>query len=214
MSDLHESLFDAWNGFNEVGGSPMQGSLCLQAEKIMEATRLIELGARAGLAQHLTGLEKAKVNRLYRQIKGRPSPSGQTPFSDAWYLKEKHRLLQAAVVWSLYQRLAESGRNSARVLIDVYECYRIMVSEPLFDLTRVFLVPQLVRMGIWQERRCRDCDSLYLAPVVSRGKLCPGCELYYRFRCRQRGAALEVSAKGRYAKTCPDCRTAKTPRHG
>jgi len=147
MSDRNDSTLDTRHGFNEAGGSLRQADLYLQAEKVIDATRLIELGARAGLAQQLTGLEKAKVNRLYCQLKGRPSPSGQTPFSDAWYLKDKRRLFQAAVVWGLYQRLAGSGRSSACVFIDVYECYRVMVSEPLFDLTRVFLVLQLVRMG-------------------------------------------------------------------
>ena len=184
----------------------MQADLALQAEKILVAARLIELGARAGLTQQLTGLEKAKVNRLYIQLMGHPSPSGQTPFSDAWYLKDKHRLLQATVIWRLYNRLIRQGRNAARVYINVYEGYLAIVKKPLLSLTRASLVPQLVGMGVWQERRCQTCKTLYLAPVVSRGSTCPGCELYYRYRCRECGAALEVNPKGRYPKTCPACR--------
>ena len=201
----NNSPLNVQKGSEKVSGSRLQADLYLQAEKIMEATRLIELGARAGLAQQLTGLEKAKVNRLYTQLMGRPSPSGQTPFSDTWYLKDKYRLLQAAVIWKLYQQLIRKECNTARVYIKVYEGYLAIVNEPLLSLTRASLVPQLVGMGVWQERRCQTCKTLYLAPVVSRGSTCPGCELYYRYRCRQCGSALEVIAKGRYPKTCPDC---------
>ncbi len=212
MSGTHDGRLDAWRNLDEVGSSRLKADLYLQAEKIIEATRLIELGARAGLAQQLTGLEKSKVNRLYAQLMGRPSPSGQTPFSDAWYLKDKRRLLQAAVVWKLYQQLIRKGRNTARVYINVYEGYLAIVNKPLLSLTRASLVPQLVGMGVWQERCCQHCQTLYLAPVVSRGRSCPGCELYYRYRCRECGAALEVNAKGRNPKTCPDCRPTKKPR--
>jgi hypothetical protein len=203
---------DTGNNLDEVESYRRQAELCLHAEKILEAARLIELGARAGLAQQLTGLEKGKVNRLYSQLMGHPSPSGQTPFSDAWYLKDKHRLLQATVIWRLYNRLIRQGRNTARVYINVYEGYLALVNKPLLSLTRASLVPQLVGMGVWQERRCQTCKTLYLAPVVSRGSTCPGCELYFRYRCRECGCALEVNPKGRYPKTCPDCRATKEPR--
>lgn len=212
MSAPNNSTINARNGFDESDDLRMQADLYLQAEKAIEATRLIELGARAGLVRQLTGLEKAKVNRLYCQLMGRPSPSGQTPFSDAWYLKDMRRLLHASVVWGLYQNLAWKGRNTARVLIDVYDGYLAIVNEPMLSLSRAFLVPQFVAMGIWQERRCGHCHSLYLAPMVSRANICPGCELYYRYRCRLCDAALEVTAKGRYSKTCPDCRSKKNLR--
>ena len=207
MYDPNESMRDAWRSPNR--DSRLRADLYLQAEKVIEAARLIELGARAGLVQQLTGLEKAKVNRFYYQIMGRPSPSGQTPFSDAWYLKDRRRLLDVSVVWGLYQQLAQESQDTARVLIDVYEGYLAIVNEPLLNLTRTFLVPQLVRMGIWQERHCRHCQAPYLTPVESLDSTCPGCELYYRYRCHQCGTALKVNPKGRYSKTCPECRAGK-----
>lgn len=214
MSSPNESMRDAWQRLDRAGEPRLRADLCLQAEKVIEATRLIALGARAGLVQQLTGLEKAKVNRLYCQIMGRPSPSGQTPFSDAWYLKDRRRLLESSVVWGLYQKLVRDGQDAAPVLIDVYEAYLAIVKKPLLNLTRTFLVPQLVAMGIWQERHCRHCQTTYLAPVDSLGSTCPGCELYYRYRCRHCGTALKVNARGRYAKTCPDCSASKKSRQG
>jgi hypothetical protein len=63
-----------------------EAELCVQTRAAEEAIRLTRLGARAGLVSRLTGLEKAVANRLYRQLHGRPSPPGQLPFSDSWYL--------------------------------------------------------------------------------------------------------------------------------
>ncbi len=199
MSIVPERMGNAHSG--RLGSALYQ-----QAEEIMVAVRLIELGARAPLIQQLTGLEKAKVNRLYYQMVGRSSPSGQAPFSDTWYLNNSYRLLHASIVWVLYQRLSLEERSAAHVLIDVYEGYVAVVDQPLLSLARVNFVPQLVEMGLWEERRCQNCQTSYLTPLDSRKCICPGCELFYRYRCRQCGASLEVRAMGRYLKVCPDCR--------
>jgi hypothetical protein len=88
--------------------------LCLQTRAAQEAIRLTQLGARAGLVSQLTRLEKAVANRLYRQLHGRPSPPGQLPFSDSWYLKQNRRMAQATLVWQLSQRLVQSQTTPAR----------------------------------------------------------------------------------------------------
>lgn len=81
--------------------------LVQQVEKELEAIRLIELGARASLVVQLTALERPIIKRLYRQLVGKPSPAGQMPFTDAWYVKDDGLMLQASVFWKLYQQ-AES----------------------------------------------------------------------------------------------------------
>jgi hypothetical protein len=176
-----------------------------RARKALEAIRLIELGARANLVRQLTGLEKKTVNRLYTQLLGRPSPPGQTPFTDAWYLKDDRRMLQASVVWRLFKHLAKSGRAAARTVIDVYQSYLTLVQTPLLNLTRSFFVSRLVAMKVWHERVCAGCESDYLAPVVSLSRTCPGCRLYQRFRCSGCGAAFETHGAGRRRLRCADC---------
>jgi hypothetical protein len=66
------------------------------ARKTLEAVKLIQLGARAALVCQLTGLTKKMVGRLYPRLTGMPSPPGQVPFTDTWYLKSNQRML---VVW-------------------------------------------------------------------------------------------------------------------
>ncbi len=94
--------------------------LCAQTVMASEAVQLTQLGARAGLVCQLIGLKKAVARRLDHPFHGRPSPSGQLPFTDTWYLKDERRMLHASIVWQLSQRLARAGRSPARLLIDVY----------------------------------------------------------------------------------------------
>lgn len=177
-----------------------------RTQTLGNALRLTELGARAGLVSHLTGLEKSAANRLYREVHGRPSPPGQTPFTDSWYLSDPRRMLHAAIVWRLYRKLERRGHNRGRVLIAVYETYAAMVGEPLLDVTRAAFVPQLLAMKLWQARECVGCRTLYLTRVFGESALCPGCDHYYRHHCRDCGEALTVRPHGKSQPRCDRCR--------
>lgn len=181
-------------------------NLCLQAKRILEAVRLVELGGRAGLVTHITGLEKKAVNRLYRQLRGTPSPSGQAPFTDAWYLENDTRLLHASVVWRLHKQLVRIGRSGARLLIDVYTCYRCIVREPVLNLMRAAFVPSLLDMHVWEERICKCCLGAYLVPIVSNDCECPGCRLYHLHRCRKCEGPIDTCHRGRKRRTCEQCK--------
>ncbi|MCP3971673.1 MAG: hypothetical protein GY717_15410 [Rhodobacteraceae bacterium] len=184
-------------------------NLCAQTSAILEAIRLTQLGARAGLVSQLTGLEKAVANRLYRQLHGRPSPPGQLPFTDSWYLKQNRRMAHATLVWQLSQRFAPLDATPARRLIDVYECYRWLEPKPLLDITRVAFVPHLVAVHEWQEQTCSQCGIRYLLPTGSVGTTCWDCQLYLRHRCRHCGTSLTVRPKGRHREICTACQRAR-----
>jgi hypothetical protein len=183
--------------------------LCIQSSAAQDAIRLTQLGARAGLVSQLTGLEKTVANRLYRQLHGRPSPPGQLPFSDSWYLKQDRRMAQATLVWQLSRRFDQSRTTPARRLIDVYECYRWLEPKPLLDITRVAFVPHLVAVQDWQAQTCSQCTIQYLLPRGSVGNTCWGCRRYLRHRCRYCGTPLTVRATGRHREACSACQRAR-----
>jgi hypothetical protein len=157
--------------------------LCLQATTAWEAIQLTALGARAGLVAQLTGISKAAANRLYRTLHGCPSPPGQLPFTDTWYVRRAGRVAQASIVWGLFHQRFLDGMSPARRLIEVTECYRWIVREPLLDLTRVAYVPHLVATHEWEPLTCSVCGSEYLSPPGTLGTLCRGCRRHW-----QRGA--------------------------
>lgn len=164
----------------------------------LDAIRLIELGARAGLVAQLTGLERRVVNTLFKHTLGRASPAGQLPFTDTWYLRSDRRMLHAAVVWRFYRRFAATETRRARALISCYESYCAHVSEPILCLTRAFFVPRLVSSGTWLERRCPECGVNYLKPRYEHRHLCPGCRWYGRaqYRWKQRAKRQKIVASG------------------
>ena len=171
----------------------------------LDAIRLIELGARANMVCQLTGIDKTNANRLYRQIHQRPSPPGQAPFTDSWYLKSDYRMLHASLAWRLFQRYEEPGNRLTRIMIEVYECYVFMVQTPLLDITHIAFVPQLMKMQIWKEFVCQSCHTGYVSPTDSKDTICPGCRLYRKFRCSACGAFMGGYRKGRRKATCSTC---------
>lgn len=189
----------------DTGYGECDVELCQHAARLAEAIQLVRLGARVGLICQLTGLDKAPINRLYRQIRGTPSPSGLMPFSDTWYRESDVRHLHTTILWKLYQQLGGEGDATARQLIQVFRAYTRLVREPLIDLTHAAFVPRLVTMKLWEERCCRYCRLAFLAPVDMPEDLCPACRLYRRHRCSQCHAPLQPQAKGRRRLHCEAC---------
>jgi hypothetical protein len=176
-----------------------------QARSMVEAVHLIQLGARASMVCQLTGLNKNIVSGLYQPLTGMPSPSGQVPFTDTWYLKNNRRLLHANVVWRLFQQLERMERTVANVLVHVYKAYVEIVDTPLLNLTRASFVPRLVRIKAWYEQACDHCGMTYIGPLEKSGSICPACTEYFNYRCRSCGAAIEYRPTGRRKMLCTDC---------
>jgi len=193
-------------------GGPERGSRILdnievvtQARNTLEAVHLVQLGARAALVCQLTGLTKKVVSRLYPLLTGMPSPPGQVPFTDTWYLRSNRRMLHANVVWRLYQHLEKIGCSTSSVLIHVYEAYTEIMDAPLLTLTRAFFVPRLVAINAWYEQSCDHCGISYIGPLGNDGSTCPACAEYFKHRCRSCGNAVEYRPVGRWKAVCSGC---------
>ncbi len=198
-----ESNLGSCPGSRGEDGCPVER--CDYARKILESIHLIKLSARVGLAGQLTGLEKKTLKRLYRQLMGQPSPSGQLPYSDTWLLENDRHQFHANLIWNLHQRLKCPDYSPARILIDVFEVYIQMAREPRLNLTRTAFVIQLFTTGLWNEHRCSLCGTAFPAPVDSNQTSCPGCRLYCRYRCHQCNAPLLPKPRGVRRKRCNHC---------
>lgn len=201
----HEQL-RALVGGQERGSSILDNiEVVTQARNTLEAVHLVQLGARASLVCQLTGLTKNVVSRLYPLLTGMPSPPGQVPFTDTWYLKSNRRMLHANVVWSLYQHLEKIGRSKSSVLIHVYESYTEIMDAPLLTLTRAFFVPRLITINAWYEQSCDHCGISYIGPLGNDGSTCPACTEYFKRRCRRCGTAIAYRSVGRWKAICMGC---------
>ncbi len=176
-----------------------------QAHAILEAVRLVQLGARAALVSQLTGISKPVVSDLYRPLTGAASPPGQVPFTDTWYLRNTQRMMHANLVWQLYHKLEQIGRSAASVLIHVYEAYLAITDKPLLTLTRAFFVPRLVSIQAWYPQSCDHCTKSFIGPLASEGSICPVCIDYFHHRCRHCGIAITCRPSGRWKTACAAC---------
>ena len=152
--------------------------LCQYVRQVQAAICLIRLGARASVAGQLTGLEKKTTKRLYQQLLGKPSPPGQLPYSDNWFLRNDRRQFHITLIWHLYHRFAPRTGSRAWVLIDTFETYLQWVQEPLLDLHRTAHAIQLFTSGLWVARCCRVCDMVFPAPLDNNQHTCPCCRLH------------------------------------
>ncbi len=175
------------------------------AQKVLDAARLVQLGARAALVCQLTGLAKKDIARLYIRITGAPSPPGQVPFTDTWYLKTNRRMLDANLVWRLFYRMEPAGQGAAKVLIQVYDAYLGLTEVPSLSLSRAFFVPRLVIMDTWHEQACEHCTMPFIAPLEDGFTTCPVCIEYFNHRCRRCGIAIKHRTIGRRKGICDDC---------
>jgi flagellar transcriptional activator FlhC len=192
-------------GLNSNESIPVDIEVVNQAQKILEAVQLVRLGARAPLVCQLTGLTKKVVSRLYPLLTGIPSPSGQVPFTDTWYLKSNQRLLQANVVWRLFQHLEQSGRSTANVLIHVYQTYLQITTTPSLSITRAFFVLRLLTMNAWYQQTCGYCSMLYVGPPGNSESICPACTGYFNYHCRSCSTTIEYHPAGRRKMVCSGC---------
>lgn len=179
---------------------------CVHAVRTHEAIALIQAGARAPQVRQLTNLPDKYIKRLYKSVRGKASPRGMSPYSDAWFIENEHRMLHATVVWQLYQQLLPHHRSAARTLLDLQQLYHFHVPTPLLDFTHINAALQLAGLKVWDEKRCRECRLIFIGPKDDPvRKTCPSCKLYHRYRCQQCGGALSPHAQGRPRTCCERC---------
>lgn len=180
-----------------------------KSKDILDAAQLVQLGARTALVSQLTGLSRKVVSQLHLPLTGMPSPAGQVPFTDTWYLRNNQRLLHANVVWKLFQGFKNADRSSASVLSHVYKTYLDIMDEPLLSLSRAYFAPRLVTINAWYEQACNYCSQSYIGPLGSEGSICPACIEYFSYRCRSCGSTIKSHGNGRRKAACTSCHERK-----
>lgn len=185
-----------------------------KSKDVFDAAQLVQLGARTALVSQLTGLSRKVVKQLHLPLTGMPSPAGQVPFTDTWYLKNNQRLLHANVVWKLFQGFKHADRSPASILTHVYRTYLDIMDEPVLSLSRAYFAPRLVTINAWYEQICDYCSQSYIGPLGSQGSICPACIEYFSFRCRSCGSTIKSHGNGRRKATCIGCYEKKKQKTG
>jgi flagellar transcriptional activator FlhC len=147
-------------------------SVSKEAEEILLATDMINLGARLQVLQAETNLSYDRLARLYREIKGCSPPKGMLPFSVDWFMTWLPNI-HSSVFYNIYRfMVAHTPARKARALIESYRLYLEQsqagrlgapAEEPVLSFTRAWMLVRFFDSDLVQLSRCTRCTGEYIA---------------------------------------------------
>lgn len=147
-------------------------SVAKEAQEILLATEMIELGARLQVLQAETSLSYDRLARLYREIRGCSPPKGMLPFSVDWFMTWLPNI-HSSMFYSVYQYLdAMTPAKKTRALIEAYKLYLEQAhvgrqdspdDEPVLSFTRAWMLIRFFDSGMVQLSNCVRCTGGYVA---------------------------------------------------
>lgn len=149
------------------------------------AVELLRRNARVSIAHHETGVPRAKLRTLHRELHGRGASCGQIPALGGAAIQTRTRQVHAGWFAALYRSYAGPGMErplDVRALIAAYDLYRDMaLPAPALGFNDIWVIAQDLRVGTAQLRACARCELPYLVAGASRlAPTCPLCALYAR----------------------------------
>src|SRR5690606_30134879 len=98
-------------------------SVTKEADEILLASSMIELGARLQVLEAETSLSHDRLARLYREIRGCSPPKGMLPFSVDWFMTWLPNI-HSSLFYNVYRFLVEhTPSQGVRAVIDAYKLY-------------------------------------------------------------------------------------------
>jgi len=147
------------------------------------AIELLRRGARTSIVHQETGVSRAKLRTLYREIRGRSPPSGQLPESAAVFVTSRHRQVQVSLFARLYEAMGGPRIYQAldiRMVMAAHTLYAEMVAgpgvAPSLDINGAWMIARDLRSGAATLHPCRRCDAPFIVcQQADRLPKCPIC---------------------------------------
>ncbi|MFC4524757.1 FlhC family transcriptional regulator [Cupriavidus pinatubonensis] len=152
-------------------------------QKKVYSEMMVRSHCRASTITSLLGITSTRTRKLFQQIHGKSSPSGQLPRSTAWYFEHPTHRLQATMIVSLYRIALAFGANVPEAFIAAYDLFDIffgtaskLSADRACHICRTMSTDAQLALA-----PCRVCRAPYLianaAPRIelSHAFSCPGC---------------------------------------
>lgn len=148
-------------------------SVAKEAEEILLATDMIELGARLQVLQAETSLSYDRLARLYREVRGCSPPKGMLPFSIDWFMTWLPNI-HSSVFYSIYRYIeSHTPVTKARSLVEAYSLYTEEAlsgrlgtepgEEPVLSFTRAWMLIRFFDSNQLQLSYCERCKGGFVA---------------------------------------------------
>lgn len=179
-------------------------SVAQEAEEILLATDMIQLGARLQVLQAETSLSYDRLARLYREVRGCSPPKGMLPFSVDWFMTWLPNI-HSSVFYSIYRYVdTHTPAKRTRALVQAYSLYCEQAdaglgnppgTEPVLSFTRAWMLIRFFDSGLLQLSYCERCKGGFVAHAhdPQQGFVCAICRPPPRAgKTRSRAAAART----------------------
>lgn len=184
-------------------------SMVDEMQQVQMAIDLIELGARLQVLETETNISRARLIRLFKEVRGMSPPKGMLPFSTDWFITWLPNI-HSSLFYAFYQRLLGQGCPRMEAFVKAYRLYteqiNIDAAEPVLGLTRAWTLVRFFENEMLQLSGCGRCSGQFIAHAhsPSHDYVCGICQPPSRAgktRRRQHSlpAAGEVDAHSRQA---------------
>lgn len=148
-----------------------QKSLVTEMEQVQLAIELIELGARLQVLETETDISRARLIRLYKEVRGMSPPKGMLPFSTDWFITWLPNI-HSSLFYNIYLRLREDhGCERMEAFVRAFRLYREQVQidglEMVLGLTRAWTLVRFFESDLLQLSGCTRCGGDFVAHAHS-----------------------------------------------
>ncbi|MGM0987980.1 MAG: flagellar transcriptional regulator FlhC [Pseudomonadota bacterium] len=146
-------------------------SLLLEMQQVQLAVDLIELGARLQVLETETDLSRARLVRLFKEIRGMSPPKGMLPFSTDWFITWMPNI-HSSLFYNIFLRLQEDQDcERMEAFIKAYRLYAEQVetsdAETVLGLTRAWTLIRFFESDLLQLSTCTRCSGQFVAHAHS-----------------------------------------------
>ena len=146
-------------------------SLVGEMQQVQLAIDLIELGARLQVLETETAISRAKLIKLYKEVRGMSPPKGMLPFSADWFITWLPNI-HSSLFYTIYQRLREEqGCERMAAFVGAFRLYQEQIqfdgSEAVLGLTRAWTLVRFFESDLLQLSGCTRCGGQFVAHAHS-----------------------------------------------
>lgn len=157
-------------------------SLLSEMLQVQLAIDLIELGARLQVLEIETDLSRARLIRLYKEVRGVSPPKGMLPFSTDWFVTWLPNI-HSSLFYNIYHNLiAYHGCERMEAFVKAYRLYleQVGVSEDelVLGLTRAWTLVRFFESEMLELVSCTCCGGRFVAHAHApqKGYVCGICQ--------------------------------------
>ena len=153
-----------------------------ELQQVQLAIELIELGARLQVLESEVNLNRGRLVRLYKEVKGKSPPKGLLPFSTDWFMTWQPNI-HASLFYNIYRKLrTQRELDRMQAFIRAYKLYLEHIDqtgdEEVLNLTRAWTLIRFFENELFQLSTCNRCQLKFVnhAHTPDTDFLCGICQ--------------------------------------